>query len=293
MVFIGGFMKKLGIFLLSLVIFCSSVVLCVSFSIQEITSRVVTNVVLDQINVREITNIVQDIAPEVSDEQLTILEEKIIQSEELNDLSTSYLNEFANSIQQNKELNQEKLKEQLRTFFDNNIDTITKELNTTLTPEEEQKLRDTITSHSEELSQKVEQVITEKTVSLPKEQQTMLNLYASMNTFGMKLAIGIVIVLSIIFIVVISKSFYHWLRPVGIAGTLAGTIVLFLFPMFIQLIEEFLSTDLLGKNVAIPVQTLKLSGTILLITSIVMIALYYIIKLFQKKNITTRNSQQI
>ena len=59
------------------------------------------------------------------------------------------------------------------------------------------------------------------------------------------------------------------------------------------LIEEILSTDLLGKNVAIPVQTLKLSGTILLITSIVMIALYYIIKLFQKKNITTRNSQQI
>ena len=286
-------MKKLGIFLLSLVIFCSSIVLCVSFYIQEITSRVVTNVVLDQINVREITNIVQDIAPEVSDEQLTILEEKIIQSEELNDLSTSYLNEFANSIQQNKELDQEKLKEQLGTFFDNNIDTVTKELNTTLTPEEEQKLRDTITSHSEELSQKVEQVITEKTVSLPKEQQTMLNLYASMNTLGMKLAMGIVIVLSIIFIIVISKSFYHWLRPVGIAGTLAGTIVLFLFPMFIQLIEEFLSTDLLGKNVAIPVQTLKLSGTILLITSIVMIALYYIIKLFQKKNITTRNSQQI
>ena len=121
----------------------------------------------------------------------------------------------------------------------------------------------------------------------------MLNLYASMNTLGMKLAMGIVIVLSIIFIMVISKSFYHWLRPVGIAGTLAGTIVLFLFPMFIQLIEEILSTDLLGKNVAIPVQTLKLSGTILLITSIVMIALYYIIKLFQKKNITTRNSQQI
>ena len=277
MVLIGGVMKKLITFICSVIAFACIVLLCVSFSIQEITSKVVTNVVLNEINVQEVTNVVRDIIPEVDDETLSTIEDQIIQSEELNELSTTYLNEFATHLQDQSQMDHEKLKEELGSFFDANIDLVAQELGQTLKPEQEQTLRDKVTSHSEEITQKIEQVITNKTVTLPKEQQTMLNLYANMNTNTLKIVVSIIILVCAITIGIVYKSAYHPLRPIGIASTLAGLIVLFVFPLFIQMIEEILSTDLLGKAVAIPVHTLQWSGGIALGIGILLILLYYLI----------------
>ena len=270
-------MKKFITFLCSVIAFVCIVLLCVSFSIQEITSKVVTNVVLSEINVQEVTNVVRDIIPEVDDETLSTIEDQIIQSEELNELSTTYLNEFATHLQDQSQMDHEKLKEELGSFFDANIDLVAQELGQTLKPEQEQTLRDKVTSHSEEITQKIEQVITNKTVTLPKEQQTMLNLYANMNTNTLKIVVSIIILVCAMTIGIVYKSAYHPLRPIGIASTLAGLIVLFVFPLFIQMIEEILSTDLLGKAVAIPVHTLQWGGGIALGIGILLILLYYLI----------------
>lgn len=270
-------MKKLITFICSVIAFACIVLLCVSFSIQEITSKVVTNVVLNEINVQEVTNVVRDIIPEVDDETLSTIEDQIIQSEELNELSTTYLNEFATHLQDQSQMDQEKLKEELGSFFDANIDLVAQELGQTLTPEQEQMLRDKVTSHSEEITQKIEQVITNKTVTLPKEQQTMLNLYANMNTNTLKIVVSIIILVCAMIIRIVYKSVYRPMRPMGIASTLAGLIVLFVFPLFIQMIEEILSTDLLGKAVAIPVHTLQWGGGIALGIGILLILLYYLI----------------
>ena len=270
-------MKKLITFICSVIAFACIVLLCVSFSIQEITSKVVTNVVLSEINVQEVTNVVRDIIPEVDDETLSTIEDQIIQSEELNELSTTYLNEFATHLQDQSQMDHEKLKEELGSFFDANIDLVAQELGQTLKPEQEQTLRDKVTSHSEEITQKIEQVITNKTVTLPKEQQTMLNLYANMNTNTLKIVVSIIILVCAMTIGIVYKSAYHPLRPIGIASTLAGLIVLFVFPLFIQMIEEILSTDLLGKAVAIPVHTLQWGGGIALGIGILLILLYYLI----------------
>ena len=277
MVLIGGVMKKLITFICSVIAFACIVLLCVSFSIQEITSKVVTNVVLSEINVQEVTNVVRDIIPEVDDERLSTIEDQIIQSEALNELSTTYLNEFATHLQDQSQMDHEKLKEELGSFFDANIDLVAQELGQTLKPEQEQTLRDKVTSHSEEITQKIEQVITNKTVTLPKEQQTMLNLYANMNTNTLKIVVSIIILVCAMTIGIVYKSAYHPLRPIGIASTLAGLIVLFVFPLFIQMIEEILSTDLLGKAVAIPVHTLQWGGGIALGIGILLILLYYLI----------------
>ena len=270
-------MKKLITFICSVIAFACIVLLCISFSIQEITSKVVTNVVLSEINVQEVTNVVRDIIPEVDDETLSTIEDQIIQSEELNELSTTYLNEFATHLQDQSQMDHEKLKEELGSFFDANIDLVAQELGQTLKPEQEQTLRDKVTSHSEEITQKIEQVITNKTVTLPKEQQTMLNLYANMNTNTLKIVVSIIILVCAMTIGIVYKSAYHPLRPIGIASTLAGLIVLFVFPLFIQMIEEILSTDLLGKAVAIPVHTLQWGGGIALGIGILLILLYYLI----------------
>ena len=277
MVLIGGVMKKLITFICSVIAFACIVLLCVSFSIQEITSKVATNVVLSEINVQEVTNVVRDIIPEVDDETLSTIEDQIIQSEELNELSTTYLNEFATHLQDQSQMDQEKLKEELGSFFDANIDLVAQELGQTLTPEQEQMLRDKVTSHSEEITQKIEQVITNKTVTLPKEQQTMLNLYANMNTNTLKIVVSIIILVCAMIIGIVYKSVYRPMRTMGIASTLAGLIVLFVFPLFIQMIEEILSTDLLGKAVTIPVHTLQWSGGIALGIGILLILLYYLI----------------
>lgn len=270
-------MKKLITFICSVIVFACIVLLCVSFSIQEITSKVVTNVVLSEINVQEVTNVVRDIIPEVDDETLSTIEDQIIQSEALNELSTTYLNEFVTHLQDQSQMDHEKLKEELGSFFDANIDLVAQELGQTLKPEQEQMLRDKVTSHSEEITQKIEQVITNKTVTLPKEQQTMLNLYANMNTNTLKIVVSIIILVCAMTIGIVYKSAYHPLRPIGIASTLAGLIVLFVFPLFIQMIEEILSTDLLGKAVAIPVHTLQWGGGIALGIGILLILLYYLI----------------
>ena len=127
-------MKKLITFICSVIAFACIVLLCVSFSIQEITSKVVTNVVLSEISVQEVTNVVRDIIPEVDDETLSTIEDQIIQSEALNELSTTYLNEFATHLQDQSQMDHEKLKEELGSFFDANIDLVAQELGQTLKP---------------------------------------------------------------------------------------------------------------------------------------------------------------
>lgn len=214
------------------------------------------------------------------------------------DISDEVIDEVKNTIQNNPEI-----KQMMDQYFDQALDIlssdgstgridVSKELNglidegekilndhgVTITEEQREELNSI--ASSEEINNLVNDTIQDVKEDLPSSTRGVLKTYKSLTSGSMKVGIIVLIIVSLILIALLKKSYYKWLSNFGgsllASGIIVGVILPFLFNALLSLIDE--------GDLGISFFSLSTNGYVLIALGIISIVLYMIIpKLIMKK----------
>ena len=259
------------------------VLLAISFNIKK--------VLLDGIVVETITETI--VKQDYKSENLIIPEEEInkitddervreiLKSKEIQDLLNKYLDITIDTIIEEESIDEIELEKDILNYLNDNKETLSKVVGQDITEE-------MITSTKEQfegkdISKAFKQTLDNTKNHITKKEKVMLKGYKILNSNQFRMIILFCIALTIILIAMIQKSFFQWIRTLGIAITISG-ILLIAFNFILKQIV-FSSTN----SFIINTDSFLYSSLIIMISGIWITALYIIVSVIISKRKEKKN----
>jgi len=246
-----------------------------------------------------VKGIIIDTADTMMKKELTDNVVNTIVENSTSDISNEVIDEVKDTIERNPEI-----KQMMDKYFDQAIDIlssndstekidVSKELNGIInegekilnnhgiTMTEEQKEELNSIASSDEINHLVNDTIQEVKEDLPSSTKGMLKTYKSFTNGNMKIGVIAFIIVSLILIALLKKSYYKWLSNFGgsllVSGIILGIIFPFLFNTLLNIVE---AEDDLG----ISISSLNTNGYILIFLGVICVVLNMAIsRLMSKK----------
>lgn len=151
---------------------------------------------------------------------------KILESKEVQDLINKYIDITISGITDEKNLSKINLEEDMLKYLKNNKELLEKELGIEITDEIVEATEESL--KSKELSESFKQTITNASKNISPEERFLLNAYSFLTSLDFKILVLVLITLDLILIGIIQKSYYKWLKSLGISLILSGLGTLFM-----------------------------------------------------------------
>ena len=235
-----SFMKKFLISILTLIITLALIVLGLTFNLKSMIIDT-TDIILK----KEITNQITDYLADNTDynkEDIKKSIDKVLNENELIKKTVStYMDKFINVLN-DKEVTDIDLSQELESII-NDSEPILKEYGITISEEDKKELLNEVSG--EEINKTFNESVMEFKKEMTSEDKTILNIFNFITSTSFKLMlIGGVIVL-LILIALLKKSFYKWLSNFGMSLIFSGIVLGILIPLLMDTIikeigEEFI-----------------------------------------------------
>ncbi len=212
-------------------------------------------------------NIRKSVKQEVPEETIKKVEKRIDDNKEVKEIMDKYMTQFIENVGNNEksQIDMTKDFENLITFgedllkdFDIEIDEKTKE--ELLSPEVAKKFNDELNETLDEINE-----------DIGTEQKGAIQIFAFITSTKFKMILIGLIIVALLFIALLNKNFYSWLKNLGVASIITGFILVLFIPMIAKLIAEAES------DIMIKTTTGTTFGTALLIIGVVAFILNFII----------------
>lgn len=151
---------------------------------------------------------------------------KILESKEVQDLINKYIDITISGITDEKNLSKINLEKDMLKYLKNNKELLEKELGIEITDEIVEATEESL--KSKELSESFKQTITNASKNISPEERFLLNAYSFLTSLDFKILVLVLITLDLILIGIIQKSYYKWLKSLGISLILSGLGTLFM-----------------------------------------------------------------
>ena len=233
-------MKKFLISILTLIITLALIVLGLTFNLKSMIIDT-TDIILK----KEITNQITDYLADNTDynkEDIKKSIDKVLNENELiKKTVNTYMDKFINVLN-DKEVTDIDLSQELESII-NDSEPILKEYGITISEEDKKELLNEVSG--EEINKTFNESVMEFKKEMTSEDKTILNIFNFITSTSFKLMlIGGVIVL-LILIALLKKSFYKWLSNFGMSLIFSGIVLGILIPLLMDTIikeigEEFI-----------------------------------------------------
>lgn len=223
-----------------------------------------------------VSTIVENSASDISDEVIDEVKDTIQNNPEIKQMMDQYFDQALDILSSDGSTEKIDVSKELNGLIDEG-EKILNDHGFTITEEQREELNSI--ASSEEINNLVNDTIQEVKEDLPSSTKGMLKTYKSLTSGSMKVGIIVLIIVSLVLIALLKKSYYKWLSNFGgsllVSGIIVGVIVPFLFNALLNIIDE--------QDLGISISSLSMNGYILILLGILSILFYMIIPKFIMK----------
>lgn len=270
-------MKKVINILLTIIMVCVIVLLCINLSIRTMSTKAVTDAIVAQEASGRIKEVLNEAFPEVSSEDINKVENIVKNNDSLNSVTGDLLDQITKGVSDGSKVDTDLILAEISKALDESIPELEKAVGKKIPQEQIDKIQTKLAYKDGSLQNKITSTVDKIKTATPKTKQFI----KTYDTLGSNLT-RIISVVSLIGLVVllgvINKSYFKWTLFTGI-GTLSSGIILGLFlPLVVSAMEFTIGMRIIGMNIDIPVDSLRISGLICGVIGIVLIVIYMILK---------------
>ena len=262
-------------------------VFTVTFCVKGIIIDTADTMMKKEISNQVVDTIVNNSSSEISDEVIDEVKDTIENNPEIKKMMDQYFDQALDILSSNDSTGKIDVSKELNGFIDEG-EKILNNHGITITEEQREELNSI--ASSDEVNQLVNDTIQEVKEDLPSGTKGILKTYHSLASGNMRIGMIALIIISLVFIALLKKSYYKWLSNFGgallTAGIIIGIVVPFLFHTLLSIIE-------VEDHFDVSISSFNTSGYILILLGVLSILLYILIpRLVSKKKKTSIETEQ-
>ena len=256
-------MKKVINVFLTIIMACVVVLLVISLSIRTISTKTISNAFFEEEVSNNMKEVLANTFPDVSSENIDALE---------NDL----LNHISDSISSGNKVDSETILNEISVAIDRNVPVIEEALGKDIPEEQIKEIQSKLTDENSNLKNQIDQTV-DKIENMDSSAKQVIKTYDALDNNVTKILCIISLVVIIVLLGIINKSFFKWSLFSGISLIVSGAIVGMIVPMIVNVVEVAIGQRLLGTTIDIAVNSLNMAGIICAVIGIVLIIVYAIL----------------
>ena len=272
----GQMMKKVINVFLTIIMACVVVLLVISLSIRTISTKTISNAFFEEEVSNNMKEHLANTFPDVSSENIDVLENVIKDNEAINEVANDLLNHISDSISSGNKVDSETILNEISVAIDQNVPVIEEALGKDIPEEQIKEIQNKLTDEDSNLKNQIDQTV-DKIENMDSSAKQVIKTYDALNNNVTKILCIISLVVIIVLLGIINKSFFKWSLFSGISLIVSGIIVGVIVPMIVNVVEVAIGQRILGTTIDIAVNSLNIAGIICAVIGIVLIIVYAIL----------------
>lgn len=272
----GQMMKKVINVFLTIIMACVVVLLVISLSIRTISTKTISNAFFEEEVSNNMKEVLANTFPDVSSENIDVLENVIKDNEAINEVANDLLNHISDSISSGNKVDSETILNEISVAIDQNVPVIEEALGKDIPEEQIKEIQNKLTDEDSNLKNQIDQTV-DKIENMDSSAKQVIKTYDALNNNVTKILCIISLVVIIVLLGIINKSFFKWSLFSGISLIVSGVIVGVIVPMIVNVVEVVIGQRILGTTIDIAVNSLNIAGIICAVIGIVLIIVYAIL----------------
>ncbi len=255
---------------------CVVVLLVISLSIRTISTKTISNAFFEEEVSNNMKEVLANTFPDVSSENIDVLENVIKDNEAINEVANDLLNHISDSISSGNKVDSETILNEISVAIDQNVPVIEEALGKDIPEEQIKEIQNKLTDEDSNLKNQIDQTV-DKIENMDSSAKQVIKTYDALNNNVTKILCIISLVVIIVLLGIINKSFFKWSLFSGISLIVSGIIVGVIVPMIVNVVEVAIGQRILGTTIDIAVNSLNIAGIICAVIGIVLIIVYAIL----------------
>lgn len=272
----GQMMKKVINVFLTIIMACVVVLLVISLSIRTISTKTISNAFFEEEVSNNMKEVLANTFPDVSSENIDVLENVIKDNEAINEVANDLLNHISDSIGSGNKVDSETILNEISVAIDRNVPVIEEALGKDIPEEQIKEIQSKLTDENSNLKNQIDQTV-DKIENMDSSAKQVIKTYDVLDNNVTKILCIISLAVIIVLLGIINKSFFKWSLFSGISLIVSGAIVGMIVPMIVNVVEVAIGQRLLGTTIDIAVNSLNMAGIICAVIGIVLIIVYAIL----------------
>lgn len=269
-------MKKVINVFLTIIMACVVVLLVISLSIRTISTKTISNAFFEEEVSNNMKEVLANTFPDVSSENIDVLENVIKDNEAINEVANDLLNHISDSISSGNKVDSETILNEISVAIDQNVPVIEEALGKDIPEEQIKEIQNKLTDEDSNLKNQIDQTV-DKIENMDSSAKQVIKTYDALNNNVTKILCIISLIVIIVLLGIINKSFFKWSLFSGISLIVSGIIVGVIVPMIVNVVEVAIGQRILGTTIDIAVNSLNIAGIICAVIGIVLIIVYAIL----------------
>lgn len=267
-------MKKIITIILTLLITFFTCVLCFSFCVKDM----IIDTLKKDVVKKEISSIVIDAIEKNHDninyEVMNEIETNVGNSYEMTIITEKYLDGIVKSIMEDEEIIVPSTTDDIINLISEN-ESVLAEAGVEITSLDKDKISDFLISDGR-LDRVYKNVVRQIRNSLSNKEVMLVNVYDKITTNTFRWMVLSIIILIILIIALIKKSYYRWLYDLGVSFVLSGIILALVIPLLSGFISKIISDKIIMASIKINFNPLINTGYLCFVLCALSIVIYLI-----------------
>ena len=265
-------MKKFLNVFLTIIMVCVIIVLCINLSIRKMSAKTVADAIVIQEVSGKVREVLNESFPDVSNENIDKVEDVIKGNDALDNITGEFLDQVTYTINNDKEIETTGILEGITDVIDKSIPELEEAIGKKISQEQIDKIKNKDSLLQNKIKNTVEKIQT----SAPKTKQ-IIKTYDILSNNLTKIICIIGIIIIVVLLGVINKSYFKWTLFSGIGLLVSGILLGLFLPLAVNAMEFMIGMRILGMSIDIPVDSLWMSGLICGGIGIVLLVIYMIL----------------
>lgn len=270
-------MKKIINVILTIVAMCLVIVLFVSLSIRTMSTKTITNAIIEKEVNDNLKEVLSSSFPEISSQNIDTIEEVITENDTLNEVAGNLLDQVSTYISNGQELDTTAILNEVSQAVDQTIPELENAIGQQISKEQITEIKDKLADENGSLKNKINETVDKIQNASPKTTQ-FIKIYNTLDNNFTKIICGAGLIIIVILLGIINRSYYKWMLYFSSALVISGIIVGLFLPLVVNALEFTIGSRLLAMSIDIPVSSLNYAGIISGVIGIVLGILYLILK---------------
>lgn len=269
-------MKKFLNVFLTIIMVCVIIVLCINLSIRKMSAKTVADAIVIQEVSGKVREVLNESFPDVSNENIDKVEDIIKGNDTLNNITGEFLDQVTYTINNNKEIETTGILEGITDVIDKSIPELEEAIGKKISQEQIDEIKTKLTKKDSLLQNKIKNTVEKIQTSTPRTKQ-FIKIYDILSNNLTKIICIIGIIIIVVLLGVINKSYFKWTLFSGIGLLVSGVILGLFLPLVVNAMEFTIGMRILGMSIDIPVDSLWMSGLICGGIGIILLFIYMIL----------------
>lgn len=266
-------MKKCLAIIFDIILCLAAVTFVVCIWMKPVCTDLVKDAYVEKSVKSKVLDVVNKVATNVSDDDMSKIEDAVSDSKVLDDITAKYLDSIAGAGE--LAVTQTEINQYVDELTNENMNIIEEKTGYAITENEKNALKNEMNSKSSQILENLNNGVEQVTSQMTPKQKSILKLYSVLNSNILHFGLIILMIVLAVAIILLRWRKTKWLLNIGLSAICAGAITGGFLPMCVIALSYKITNRILGSSMDIPVDILYLYGGVMAIGGIVLTILYF------------------